>query len=150
MWQGTSPEPKGTASNTDRSHPRYHHIPRDWKSRSVLGSPAEISWFTASCVQPLLFSCCISKLDFQSSEENSLKLVWKCQTDRQCKFLLIILNWGEKEGEQISLERNTFLSGSNPFKNPNQTQFLLPKAPMCRSRGAANILLLARSPQSWN
>lgn len=102
---------------------QYRLVPSQVSSHpwgSVLGSPAEISW-SASFVHKDYFSLAVLP-NLISKVQGKITSGWECQTNLPVPVLFIIIsNWREKEGEQISLERNTFSSGSNPFKNPNQT-----------------------------
>lgn len=58
-------EPKATASWVGWSHPKYHQVPWDWGSRSMLGSPAEISWSASSCAQNITVSLLYFQIWFQ-------------------------------------------------------------------------------------
>lgn len=143
---------KGTASRMDWSHPKYCQVPRDWGSRSMLESPAEISWSAFSCAQNFTVSLLYFQIWFQKfrgklHQSENARLIAGANSFSHFKT-------GREEVGQIILEETTFFLRKQSLWEPQPEVVSAAKSSHAQKRWCAQhptacafsaVLKLARS-----
>ena len=94
-------QPKATVSCVDWSHPKYHQVPRNCGSRSMLGPLAEMSWSASLCAQHITVSLLYFQIWFQKFRGKINHKHLKMPDWLVVPILLfIILYWGEMKGDK--------------------------------------------------